>query len=100
MPRLTARRVHGATALAFHVDYWDSLGWQDRFDSPLAVQRQQRYVEALGLASAFTPQVVVDGCRSLEVPLSSLPADATQVAVLVQHQGQGEILGAALVHLE
>lgn len=51
-------------ALAFHVDYWDSIGWRDRFALPTAVDRQHRYVETLGLASAFTPQVVVAGRRS------------------------------------
>jgi len=48
-------------ALAFHVDYWDSIGWRDRFSIPEAVQRQRGYVGTLGLSSAFTPQVVIDG---------------------------------------
>ncbi|MHB8476797.1 MAG: DUF1223 domain-containing protein [Steroidobacteraceae bacterium] len=52
-------------ALAFHVDYWDSIGWSDRFAVPEAVKRQRQYVEVLGLASAFTPQAVIDGSRSL-----------------------------------
>ena len=51
-------------ALAFHVDYWDSIEWRDHFALPTAVRRQQQYVEALGLSSAFTPQVVVDGRSS------------------------------------
>jgi hypothetical protein len=51
-------------ALAFHVDYWDSIGWRDHFALPTAVRRQQQYVETLGLSSAFTPQVVVDGRSS------------------------------------
>ena len=51
-------------ALAFHVDYWDSIGWRDHFALPAAVRRQQQYVETLGLSSAFTPQVVVDGRSS------------------------------------
>jgi hypothetical protein len=51
-------------ALAFHVDYWNGIGWRDRFSSPQATQRQERYVETLGLSSAFTPQVVVDGRTS------------------------------------
>jgi hypothetical protein len=48
-------------ALAFHVDYWDNIGWRDHYSIPNAVERQHRYVEALGLSSAFTPQAVVDG---------------------------------------
>src|ERR1700722_19337274 len=51
-------------ALAFHVDYWDSIGWRDDFALPMASERQRRYVETLGLSSAFTPQVVVDGRSS------------------------------------
>jgi hypothetical protein len=51
-------------ALAFHVDYWDSIGWRDHFALPTAVRRQRQYVETLGLSSAFTPQVVVDGRSS------------------------------------
>jgi hypothetical protein len=51
-------------ALAFHVDYWDSIGWRDHFALPTAVRRQQQYVETLGLSSAFTPQVVIDGRSS------------------------------------
>ena len=48
-------------ALAFHVDYWDDLGWRDRFGLGEAVQRQRNYVRSLHLASAYTPQVVIDG---------------------------------------
>jgi hypothetical protein len=48
-------------ALAFHVDYWDDLGWRDRFGLPEAVQRQRAYAKALRLSSVYTPQVVIDG---------------------------------------
>src|SRR5579872_2978315 len=32
--------------LAFHVDYWDGLGWPDPFASPVFTERQRRYAEA------------------------------------------------------
>jgi hypothetical protein len=48
-------------ALAFHVEYWDDLGWRDRFGLPGAVRRQDAYAKALRLSSVYTPQVVVDG---------------------------------------
>jgi len=51
-------------ALAFHVDYWDNIGWRDHYSIPNAVERQYRYVQSLGLSSAFTPQAVVDGRSS------------------------------------
>jgi hypothetical protein len=52
-------------ALAFHVDYWDSIGWRDPYSTPQATERQRRYVEALRLSSAFTPQAVIGGRRSV-----------------------------------
>src|ERR1700690_3350803 len=58
-------RAPGVLALAFHVDYWDYLGWNDRFALPAATERQRRYVAALRLASAYTPQMVVDGQTEL-----------------------------------
>jgi hypothetical protein len=51
-------------ALAFHVDYWDNIGWRDPYSIPNAVARQYRYVQTLGLSSAFTPQAVVNGRSS------------------------------------
>jgi hypothetical protein len=57
-------RLPNVVALAFHVDYWDSIGWRDRYEIPLAAARQARYVDTLSLSSAFTPQVVIDGLAS------------------------------------
>jgi hypothetical protein len=177
-------------ALSFHVDYWDSLGWRDRFALEPAVDRQRIYSRSLGRSSVYTPEVVVDGLRdyvgtdrrgiasalaatragvpveislsggevlvevaaqdrlarsdviliaylakvlspigrgenagrtlqefnvvravrtlgrwegragSFRVQLSSLPHEATDVAVLVQPLGQGQIIGAASRRLE
>ena len=52
-------------ALAFHVDYWDELGWPDRFAIPEATPRQRAYGRTLRLPSIYTPQVVIDGVREL-----------------------------------
>lgn len=172
-------------ALAFHVDYWDSLGWRDRFALPQSVDRQNVYAQRLHRRSVYTPQLVIDGqsdhvgsdqqgiekqlqekhtgvpvvlavrggmvqivlsaapeaaqsdlvlvaylrraeskigrgensgrtleefnivrsvrtlaswkgeAKTLEISTASLPADATDVAVLVQRAGQGAIIGAA-----
>jgi hypothetical protein len=51
-------------ALTFHVDYWDDLGWRDRFSLPQSTQRQHAYAAALHLRGVFTPQMVIDGRRS------------------------------------
>lgn len=49
--------------LAFHVDYWDRLGWRDPFSAADWTRRQQVYAAALHLPSAYTPQMVVNGER-------------------------------------
>ena len=53
--------AHDASAnwLAFHVDYWDAIGWPDRFASPLYSQRQRSRVAAGGGSVVYTPQVMV-----------------------------------------
>jgi len=48
-------------ALAFHVDYWDELGWRDRFALPQSVARQNVYARNLHRASVYTPELVIDG---------------------------------------
>src|SRR5215831_13483674 len=47
--------------IAFHVDYWDRLGWRDRFAKPEFTSRQQRYAAAWGGDSVYTPGFVVNG---------------------------------------
>jgi hypothetical protein len=58
-------RKPNIVALAYHVDYWDDLGWKDPFSIPEATQRQRGYVKRLSRAGAFTPQAVVSGDTSL-----------------------------------
>ncbi len=48
-------------ALGEHVDYWDSLGWHDRFSSPQFSTRQSQYSARFRLDGVYTPQMVVDG---------------------------------------
>ncbi len=47
--------------LTFHVDYWDDLGWPDRFADERFTQRQRHYAQALNLRSIYTPQMIVNG---------------------------------------
>jgi hypothetical protein len=51
--------------LSFHVDYWDGLGWRDRFSLASATERQRGYARTLRLASVYTPQAVIDGARDI-----------------------------------
>ena len=56
-----ARTRPDVLGLAFHITYWDRLGWPDPFALRTATERQRHYVATLGLDSIYTPQMVVDG---------------------------------------
>ena len=47
--------------LGFHVDYWNELGWRDRFSEHAFTERQAKYVDLMRLESPYTPQMVIDG---------------------------------------
>lgn len=47
--------------LAYHVDYWDRLGWKDAFSSADYTKRQSEYARWLNLSQIYTPQIVVNG---------------------------------------
>jgi hypothetical protein len=48
-------------ALAYHVDYWDYIGWADTFGARANSDRQRAYAESWGTSSIYTPQLVVNG---------------------------------------
>ena len=48
-------------ALAFHVDYWDYIGWPDPFAERAYTQRQRGYARAQGERTVYTPQMIMDG---------------------------------------
>lgn len=50
--------------LSFHVDYWDQLGWHDRFSSHDYTLRQQQYSSLFSEAEVYTPELIVDGKES------------------------------------
>ncbi|MGJ4947749.1 DUF1223 domain-containing protein [Bradyrhizobium sp. HKCCYLS20291] len=54
------RQRRDVLPLAFHVTYWDRLGWKDPFSLPAATDRQARYGSRFGDGS-YTPEIVIDG---------------------------------------
>ncbi|MBA3447954.1 MAG: thioredoxin family protein [Pseudaminobacter sp.] len=48
-------------ALAYHVDYWDYLGWRDTLGSAENTARQHGYGKSFGIRSVYTPQAVING---------------------------------------
>lgn len=51
----------GTLFIAYHVDYWDYLGWKDPFASAEFTARQRRYSSVMPEAGLYTPQMIVDG---------------------------------------
>lgn len=58
--RLNARK-DGVVPLAFHVDYWDYIGWKDRFAQAAFSERQRDSVRRQGGRTSYTPQVMLNG---------------------------------------
>jgi hypothetical protein len=72
-------RRPGVMGLAWHVDYWDRLGWRDPFSSPAATLRQRAYAQSLG-SDVYTPALVIGGAR-MEVGSDTHAVDAAIAAV-------------------
>jgi len=82
----------GIVALAFHVDYWDRLGWKDRFASPAFTQRQAQQRLSNGARFSYTPQVVLDGTDhpgwfGQPAPTSRAARSASRVEVVLERDG-------------
>jgi hypothetical protein len=103
--------------LAYHVDYWNHLGWKDQFSSSQYSDRQRRYAQLLRLESVYTPQIVVNGRTEFvgsnegnlrnaiqsglsktsndQLTLSNVSVDANQLKV--QYQTKGSTTNRELV---
>jgi len=68
-------------ALSFHVTYWDQLGWRDPWSAETFTRRQSAYTHAFGLASLYTPQMVVDGHKPFVGSNRTAAADAIRDAL-------------------
>ena len=56
----------GVIALALHVDYWDYIGWTDKFGSEKYTARQKAYAHAVKTSTIYTPQMIVGGVDRVE----------------------------------
>lgn len=93
----------GPIALAFHVDYWDRLGWRDRFAKHAYTARQYAAMRENGGSFVYTPQVLVQG---RDVPQWSIDADAaiesasrqpTQATITVEAAATARDVGLHIV---
>ncbi|GAC1043998.1 DUF1223 domain-containing protein [Rhizobium sp. No.120] len=54
-------RQGNVVALAYHVDYWNYLGWNDTMASKDNTARQYAYARTMGRSGVYTPQAIVNG---------------------------------------
>jgi hypothetical protein len=86
-------------ALAEHVDYWDRLGWRDRFSSAAFSARQTEYGSRVFRTNQiYTPQLVVDG--RLEMVGSDRPAILEAIQTSAQSRKANVIVNAAVLTRE
>jgi hypothetical protein len=68
-------------SLEFHVDYWDSLGWRDRFADARYTARQQALAARAGNGIVYTPEVALDGREWRDWYRSGAPGSSVHGAV-------------------
>jgi len=51
--------------LAYHVDYWDYIGWTDTFGAKANTDRQKSYAQSWGSSMIYTPELVVNGLKGV-----------------------------------
>jgi len=74
--------------LAFHVNYWDRLGWPDRFANAATTERQHLLQRAMGSAYVYTPQVLLNGRDLRGWSGASLPRlPASKVSLTLAREG-------------
>ena len=82
-------------ALAFHVDYWDYIGWKDPFGAPAHAERQRAYAITGGRTSIYTPEMIVNGktdvvgAKPVELmeAINKHKSDAPQVDLRIARDG-------------
>jgi hypothetical protein len=94
-------------ALSLHVDYWDYLGWKDRFGQARFTERQKSYARAIGDRTIYTPQMIVGGTDRLvgsheadidaAIARHAAAVPATTVRLTVTRSGDGFAIRAERV---
>jgi hypothetical protein len=76
--------------VVFHVDYWDRLGWKDRYADGQHTVRQRRYARHWQSRRIYTPMFVLDGTEWRSRRRSQLQTEQNGAGLLVAtHQGEG-----------
>lgn len=89
-------------ALAFHVDYWDYIGWKDKFANPAYTNRQRHLARLNQQSSVYTPEFFVDGIeargtRSVldKIQISNKTLSTVQLELTLQEKNNNILLTLA-----
>ena len=90
--------------LAFHVDYWDYIGWRDRFAHPAFSQRQRSLADRNNASFVYTPQFMFDGhdirrpwlAGSLSEKLQSVNSQSAQLKMRLEQSTRAKTVRVSL----
>lgn len=103
LQRSAAKHNQRVYALAFHVDYWDYLGWRDPFGSPAYSARQRAYANELHKTQVYTPQAIVNGRKeivgsdraklraAIDTVLAADPGAAPTIRARIEERGESRV---------
>jgi hypothetical protein len=82
--------------LAYHVDYWNHLGWSDPFSSPKWSARQREYAASIKGSQVYTPQLVVNG--TVQLVGSSERHVRAEIERQLERQNRGTVVIDRITH--
>jgi hypothetical protein len=85
--KTNARLWKDFVPVAFHVDYWDNLGWPDRFAAKPWTERQRTYATTWNTTTVYTPEFILDGreWHAGQIPLASTDRPGVLKVALAEH---------------
>ena len=90
--------------LAFHVDYWNRLGWKDPFSKAQYSERQREYAQKINSSSVYTPQLIINGKYELvgskENEIAEIVAKESKINKLIKINIESNVLKDNIVKVK
>jgi hypothetical protein len=86
----------GAVVQAFHVSYWDYIGWIDRFASPAHTVRQRAIAAQNGKSGVYTPQLVRNGQDWRDYSRALDGGEPARARIMLQKKSTGDAFEATV----
>ncbi len=87
---LSTLKGQPVVAQAFHVGYWDYIGWVDRFAKPAHTERQRQLASSNGLRGIYTPQLVRNGRDWRDYASASAATEPARASITLQRLPGGD----------